>query len=604
MKKAVMAILLLAFIWSSGASFSMDVPEGHWAKSHIDSVTQKGIMTRDAFGNFYPNRLTTKIEALLVIYRSVKVGGLIVDEELAAIVSDYEPRFVSTGIPRVHSGYGEDVYPAIAYALDKNIISIEELDTLMINNQPVVLKKIEFAVYQSKALNYYKNENLNKIIILQYKDDALIDPASRKHLMFLIEEGVLSSLGDSSGNFNPDSEVNRMIMATMVHGFLDAIEPYTKGRPVVEQVDIKPIIESEKTISGIIQKVNDNNKTIILQEPTGKLTTLDIKSATITHLGVDVGFDALIQNLHADVTIKNGTVASVELDRVFESVEGEMVSISEVFSEALNFRSMKVKLNNGNYDFKRVYDNTLITINGISAKPSDLKPDYKLKVWFDGYDAKRITTYSEVYDFSAMVEEIVVNSRIRLRMEYGVTFEIDFEEGFQVGDIVKVTMLYGNVSTVENIGKAHMFTGRIFGINIKARPELTVRLYDNVYETHPLARGALILDETGNNTLDIYDLRLDQEVSVSTGIGGIVRIDTGRRIVVVETGNLFTVTQVFESSNILIVTDKEGRTRTLVFALGSGLSILDYNAGDVIYAEGQALTDQIFEATKITFTGK
>jgi hypothetical protein len=604
MKKTIIAILLLAFILSSGASFSMDVPEGHWAKSHIDSVTQKNIMTRDVFGNFYPNQVTTKIEALVVIYRSVKVGGMIVDEELAALVSDYESRFVSTGIPRVHSGYGEDVYPAIAYALDKNIISLEELDTLVSNSQPTVLKKIEFAVYLAKALNYYKNENLNKIIILQYKDDALIDPASRKYLMFLIEEGILSSLGDASGNFNPDSEVNRMIMATMADGFLNGIEPYMTGRPVVEQVDIKPIIESEKTISGIIQKVNDNNKTIILQESTGKLTTLDIKAATITHLGVDVGFDALIQTLNADVTIKNGTVTTVNLDRVFESVEGEMVSISEIFSEELNFRSMKMKLNNGNYDFKRVYDNTLITINGISAKPSDLKPDYRLNVRFDGYDAMRITAYSEVYEFSAMVEEIIVDSRIRLRMEYGVTFEIDFEEGFQVGDIVKVTMLYGDVSTVENIGKAHMFTGRIFGINIKAIPELTVRLYDNIYETHPLARGVVILDETGNNTLNIYDLRLDQEVSVSTGIGGIVRIDTGRRIIVVETGNLFTVTQVFESSNILIVTDKDGRTRTLVFALGSGLSILDYTVGNVIYAEGQALTDQIFEATKITITAQ
>lgn len=604
MKKTIIAILLLALILNSGASFSADVPEGHWAKPHIDSVTQKNIMTLDAFGNFNPNQLTTKIEALIVIYRSVKVGGLIVEDKLAAIVSDYESRFVAMGIPRVHSGYGEEVYQAIAYALDKNIISVEELNTLVINNQPTGLKKIDFAVYLAKALNYYKNENLNKIIILQYKDDAAIDPALRKYLMFLIEEGILSSLGDASGNFNPDSDVKRVIMATMIDGFHDAIEPYMTERPVVIQVDTKPIIEAEKIISGIIQKVNDNNKTIILQESNGKSSTLDIKAAIITHLGMDVGFDALIQNLNADVTIKNGIVTTVKLDHVYESIEGHMVSISEVFSEELNFRSMKVKLPTGMYDFKRVYDDTLITINGISAKPTDLKSDYRMVVKFDGYDAKRITAYSEVYDFSAMVEEIFVNSRIRLKMEYGVTLEINYEEGFAVGDIVKVTMLFGDVSTVENIGKAHIFTGRIFGINIKERPELTVRLYDNVYETHPLARGVVILDETGNDTLNIYDLRLEQEVSVSTGIGGIVRIDTGRRIVVVETGNLFTVTQVFESSNILTVTDKDGRTRTLVFALGSGLSILDYDAGDVIYAEGQALTDQIFEATKITKTAQ
>ena len=602
MRKTGIAIFIMAIILISGASFSADVPESHWAKSHIDSVTQKNIMTRDAFGNFEPNRLTTKIEAFVVIYRSLKVGGLIAEDEVAVLVSDYESRFVSMGIPRVYSGYGEDVYPAIAYALDKSIISIEELDQVIIGEQPTVLEKLEFAVYLAKALNNYKSENLNKVVILQYKDDDLIDPASRKYLMFLIEEGILSSQGDASGNFNPESEVSRMIMATMIDGFHDAIEPYMTNRPAVVEIDSKPIIESVKIVSGTIQKVNDNDKSIILMESTGKLTTFDIKSASITHVGSDVGFGALIQNLNVEVIITNGTVTEVKLDRVYESIEGKMVSISDIFSAELNFRSMKVELPSGIYDFKRVYEDTLVTINGISAKPSDLKPEYKLSVQFDGYDAKRVTAYSEFYEFNAMVEEIIGESKIRLRMEYGVTFGIDFEAGFSVGDIVKVTMLYGDVATVENIGKAHIFTGNIFGINIKARPELTVRLYDDIYETNPLARGVVILDETGNDTLDIYDLRLEQEVTVSTGIGGIVKIDTGRRIVVEETGSLFTVAQVFESSNILIVTDRDGRTRTLVFALGSGLSILDYDAGDVIYAEGQALTDQIFEATKITIT--
>lgn len=604
MKKTSIAILLFALILNTGASFSVDVPESHWAKSYIDSVTQKNIMTNDATGNFEPYRLTTKIEALIVIYRSIKVGGLIAEDEMAPIVAEYESRFVTMGIPKVDSSYGDDVYPAIAYALDKKIISIEELDQVIVDEQPTGLKKLEFAIYLAKALNNYKSENLNRIVILQYKDDALIDLASRKYLMFLIEEGILSSQGDASGNFNPESEVSRMIMAIMVDGFHDAIEPYMPLRPALVEIDSKPIIESVKMVSGVIQKVDDNDKMIILKESSGKLTTFDIKAASITYLGMDVGFGALIQNLNAEVTVTNGVPKEVKLERVYESLDGKIVSISDIFSEQLNFRSMKVELPSGTYDFKRVYEDTLVTINGISAKPSDLKPEYRLSVSFDGYDAKRITAFSEFYEFNAMVEEIIGESRIRLRMEYGVTFGIDFETGFSVGDIVKVTMFYGDVSTIENIGKAHIFTGNIFGINIKARPELTVRLYDDTYETHPLARGVVLLDETGNDTLDIYDLRLDQVVTVSTGIGGIIKVDTGRRILVEETGNSFTVTQVFESSNILIVTDKDNRTRTLVFALGSGLSILDYDAGDVIYAEGHALTDQIFEATKITITGQ
>jgi hypothetical protein len=86
----------------------------------------------------------------------------------------------------------------------------------------------------------------------------------------------------------------------------------------------------------------------------------------------------LIQDLGAKVVIKNGVAISVEVDRIYGSIEVTLVSISDVFSGEQNFRSMKVKLPKGSYDFKGVYDDTLITINGIAAKPSDLKPDYKL----------------------------------------------------------------------------------------------------------------------------------------------------------------------------------------------------------------------------------
>jgi hypothetical protein len=123
-------------------------------------------------------------------------------------------------------------------------------------------------------------------------------------------------------------------------------------------------------------------------------------------------------------------------------------------------------------------------------------------------------------------------------------------------------------------------------------------------ESNPLASRVKILNENGESSLTIYDLRLDQEVTVSVGIGGITSIQLGRKLVAEPTGIKVTVQQVVESSNILLVTDESNRMRTVTFPVGSAYKAIDYKAGNQLYIEGKAIADTLFEVINITIQTK
>jgi S-layer homology domain len=49
---------------------SIDVPDSHWAKAEIQTVLSRGIMSRDRQGNFHPNQLVPRTEALAALSKA------------------------------------------------------------------------------------------------------------------------------------------------------------------------------------------------------------------------------------------------------------------------------------------------------------------------------------------------------------------------------------------------------------------------------------------------------------------------------------------------------------------------------------------------------
>lgn len=618
-------VLLMCAILVGNTGFALaatDVTQTHWASTQIENVTSKNIMPLYVDNTFRPNTVVTSLEVVVSIYRTIKQAGLITTTQMNTIVAKHEVSLKALGIPQTLAPYGSETYLALAYALEKNILTLDEIKVFVSGTTLTNVKKVNAVVLVAKALNVYKQENLNKIILLSYKDSAEISLSAIKYVNLAIEQGIISSKGDSLGNFNPSTSINRATLAILISGLSKVVssgitipepttEPTTEAS--TEAATSEPVgIETEKIFTGTVKAVNDATFSITVTNASGKTETFSLVDATVTAAGVKTSFNSITLNAQIELTIEDGLVTVAALEKSLSKVEGNFVLLSGYIGDSTTRKSMKIVLPSKANDFKNVYNDTLVTINGVPAKATDIKVGYKVIVLYEGFDAKRIIAFSELYEFYGIMNtavDIKAPGKFEITQESGnivsgtLTSTVSFVNaaaGYKAGDIVKVTMKLGVVTRLEYIGQAKTIVGKISGIHIMKTPELTVTIVTGKDETHALSTKVKILNETGENALTIYDLRLDQEVTVDIGIGGIKEIQLGRKIIAEPTGVKVTVTQVVDTSNIILAIDESNRVRTITFPVGSTDKASNYKAGMVLFVEGKAIADTIFEVIKIT----
>jgi hypothetical protein len=180
----------------------------------------------------------------------------------------------------------------------------------------------------------------------------------------------------------------------------------------------------------------------------------------------------------------------------------------------------------------------------------------------------------------------------------GVAFSNVTGNRLNENDIVNVKLVYGKVKSIAYAGVVRDIKGIIKGIYIKAESEIALDTGAKEYEIVAVDPNLNIIAEDGEEGLNIYDLRLDQIANVHIGFDGIEVIRLGDEADI-EAFNA-TVTSVITTSNIMIVVDDSGISKTIAFAKNSNLDIADYMAGDKLYISGRKITEGLFEADHIT----
>jgi hypothetical protein len=590
-----------------------DVPSSHWANSQINSVVKEGIVPLFSDNTFKPDSVVTNLEVVVSIYRAIKAAGLINDAQVVTITAKHEASLKALNIPPMLAPYGSDVYPALAYALEQNILTLDEIKVFISGSTLTNVKKVNAIVMVAKALNQYKQENLNKIILLSYKDSAEISLIAIKYVNLLIEYGIISNKGDSEGKFNPNATINRATMAILVDGLYKAlIQNPVVPQATTETTNEPVVIAAEKIFSGTVSAVNDALMTISVTNASNKTESFVLTEAVVTAGGQKASFNRITLGAKIELTLRNGEVTIAALEKELSQVEGGFVLLTDFIGTTQNRRSLKIQTASGAFDFKNVYDDTVVTIDGVPSLATKLAPGFKLIVLYDGFDAKRIIAYSSLYEFYGILDadlNMTNPGTISITQESGNIYSGTLDknvvyanatQGFKKGDIVKVTTKFGIVTRLDYIGQAKTVVGTIGGIHIKKTPEITMNLSTGKSESHVFSSRVKLLNENGDNTLTIYDLRLDQEVTVTIGIGGVTTVQLGRKIITEPTGIKVTVSQVIESSNIMLVVDENSRMRTVTFPVGSQYKATNYKAGNVLYIEGKAIAESIFEVIKIT----
>ena len=212
---------------SMGVSFAdttfTDVPSDFWSYKYVSNVAENNMMPGFEDGTFRPNETASKLETIVGIYKGLKEVGYVKESELAVIVNTHKELIQEGNIPAMLSPYGGEIYSAVAFALEKKIITASDLSTFMKNGKPEPVNKMEASIFVGKALGLVK-ETKKSIISFSYKDLSDIEMNAIPYIDALIKNGIISESGDAYGNFNPKQILNRSILATIESGFYDSIE--------------------------------------------------------------------------------------------------------------------------------------------------------------------------------------------------------------------------------------------------------------------------------------------------------------------------------------------------------------------------------------------
>ncbi len=626
----MMSVLLAGTIAFSTAlptfADAKDVAENYWAKEIIESVVEEDLMALYEGDKFVPGGEATHLEAVVVLYRAAEKLGYLEDLSMGTLTTHYEDMFEEIGIPKMLAPYGSDVYPAMAYAIENGVITPEEAKTFVKDGKLTQINKVTMSVFAGRALNFYKEENLNRIAVLSYKDAESVPVSARRYVHFLIENEIISPKGDAKGNFNPSMPLTRAVLAVFVEGYYDALSEFEKNDDADDKDDSDDDADNDSddtassgdttldkgdvVFKGSVQTYNADNNTMTVKGPSSN-EVFSMKHVPVYFGGKEVGINHVAKASDVTVYVKSGLVTKVEVNKVYDVVEGTFSNIGPELTVEPSFRSFRTRLEDKTFDHKRLYDGAIVTINEAPAKVEDLEEGDRVFVYHDGHTIKRVVAYTGEFEVSGIMTgdfDDTKDSRLSFVTENGFVYNynigenaalINRSEGFEKDAIVSVRLQNGVVTRLENTGKKETLLGTLTGIHIKAEPEISIKT-EKGERTFAVSDKALFLNEEGEPKLSIYDLRLSQGITVYTGFSGVYKVQLGQIKEVDKEASVYTVTQVFESAGILTVVDDDGQIKTIVFKTDSDLKLSDYSVGDRLLIEGKTLTKDVIEAAKIS----
>ena len=162
------------------------------------------------------------------------------------------------------------------------------------------------------------------------------------------------------------------------------------------------------------------------------------------------------------------------------------------------------------------------------------------------------------------------------------------------GDIVNVTLEYGKVTRVEATGMSSEISGEIQSILISATPQITLLTADQEAKVIKIKPDMTFVKDGESGSGDIYDLRLEQSVTIKMDGAGANTIVFNKPVE--KTKFKAEILEVFQTANLLKVKDDAGQVWTVSFKEGATFSILDYEVGGSVFVFGIELSDDLFEA--------
>lgn len=525
-----------------------DVGDGQWYDVYILKAYEAGLIvgSNDAFR---PNESIDKVSVIICLSRMMGISN---EPNLDTYRTKYSAKMDAYKIPVWAKEF-------IAYALEKGIIQEDELATFVksdgTNNNA---KRYEVAVYFARTLGLEQEAKALGDVILDFKDNELISKFARGYIKVLMDRGIIS--GDTEGKFNPNNEITRAAIATMLAKSLDVVG----NVPEEDTTEIEGIIE--EIISGTgrtIIKLSTADGNIDIYDASPDVSVkLDGSTAVLTDISA---------GQQAAFMIKAGEIVSIDVVSKTEEVKGIIISALNMAPSSL----ITIEDEEGDKHTYKVEDNAVIKLDGNTVFFEYLKSGDKVTVTVkNGYatiieaESKTKTALGVFGGFKTETELVLILKKGDKEIEYSVDDDADVErdgkekglDDLRKGDEIEITTEYGVVTHIKADSVDKEVTGTIYSLLIARPHQLTILNEDGETETFIIAVDVDI--EIDDKTASIYDLRLDYEVEVEVESDEIVSIEA--ESVVSQNETIGTVEYVNEDVNVITLKVLDASTNTYV----------------------------------------
>lgn len=517
-------VISLLFTMTANAAAFTDIST-HWAKSYIERVAAKGIVSGYDNGTFKPDNNVTVLEALVMISRLYDID----DDLKEKIVEEYEPSLKKM----TNTLYSEWSFEYLSVIIELGVVSENGIEDMFAKKTIFQqATREEIAVLLTKAMMLGDEAQNLKVYTLPFADAAKISTSARPYVYVMYDKDIFT--GDSNKNINPSNKITRAEIATLLD----------KAWKYIDENDVYPDFDDyvpTTSLNGIITKVSTGTAEsyIYVKNDSEVESIVKINKDTAIYLnGKAVNIDKLKEDMLVKCKIDSERIAvKLEADSSTDVVRGIIYYVAYVAPAKITIIDED--------DDKITYDmptDVKVYLDGKGIALKELSKNDEVTLYIDNDKVYQINSISRIKKFNGTITAIDYNYPIVVKMKTkeGViksfTFNSDVDvtrndknssfDQVRVGDEVTVTTEYDDMIAINTIAKEAEMSGTIKEIIIGN--DNKIKIADEDGETTQYAVSNNVIITIGSNNATIYDLRVGYNVSVNTSGNEIVTIEAAQ----------------------------------------------------------------------------
>ncbi|MCT4662919.1 MAG: S-layer homology domain-containing protein [Tissierellales bacterium] len=521
--------IIIASASTAFAQIYTDVPDSHWASKYVASMNRLGVIKGYEDATFRPNESITREQAMVMISRILKPS----DSEKNAALSKHKTYLNSLGAA---SWAQKD----IAYAIEKKILTKDDVKKFYYNKKATVITREELCIYLTRMMGKEADAKNASIIVMSFIDQELIGDAALKYVYIIQNLGIVQGTPDNK--FNPKGAVTRAAMAKMLDlsykeivtngGSSSSSSSSSKDSGTSATIETKEI---EGTIETILQSGKDR---VHVYVKTGsrkqELVRVD-KDSDVKFGSKRIDYDELKEGYDVELTYKVIGSENIATKVKMSTVEKEITA--EIYDVKTGSLVLDV---DGDRDTYELDDDVEVEIDGEKSRASRLDEDQKGVFKIENGKITEVTVISKIREIKGTIIDIDTRKNeieIEDRDDDKHTFEIDeddvdierdrddidFDE-LEEGDEVEITLEYDEVTKIEAEKVEREIEGYISGITIDG-DKSTIKIKDRQSKEHSFEVDKETDIELDDKNADLYDLRIGYAVEGKYSGGTMLEIE-------------------------------------------------------------------------------